>query len=231
LEFGFAQALYMRAADKSLPMSEVEPMNRESTTRCRRARALEQGTSIIEVSVVVVILMVVAGMALVEMRPAIQRLEASVAANQVQSTLRQARELAISERRTIVVKFPSNTTVELFQVSEPSNTISATPFLTVSIENTVQFMTFTGEVDTPDNFSGPLSVPSGIYFDNLVGGPANGMEFQTNGEFTDGNGNPINGSVFLGVQNIPSTARAVTVLGNTGRIHTWYGGPTYWFDQ
>jgi type II secretory pathway pseudopilin PulG len=186
---------------------------------------------LIEITVVVVILMIVAGMALIQMQPTLQRYRANAGANQVQSVLREARELAISQRRTIVVRFVTNNTLELFQVTEPSNTVSAVPFLTVPLENTVQFMTFSGEVDTPDNFSGALTVPNGIYFDGVAGGPSSGMEFQTDGQFTDGNGNPINGTVFVGVTNVPSSARGVTVLGNTGRIHTWYGGPTNWFDQ
>ncbi|HXW55140.1 MAG TPA: prepilin-type N-terminal cleavage/methylation domain-containing protein [Candidatus Cybelea sp.] len=206
-------------------------MNRDRTTCYGRAGAPEQGVTLIEVTVAVVILMIVASMAIVQMQPTLQRYRSNAAANQVQSVLREARELAISERRTIVVQFVNKNTLELFQITEPANTISAAPFLTVPIENTVEFMTFGGEVDTPDNFSGALSVPNGIYFDGVTGGPNSGMEFQTDGEFTDGNGNPINGTVFVGVPNVPSSARAVTVLGNTGRIHTWYGGPNFWFDQ
>jgi len=45
----------------------------------------------------------------------------------VKSTLRQARELAISERRSVVIQFVANNTIQLFQVVEPANTIAATP--------------------------------------------------------------------------------------------------------
>jgi hypothetical protein len=45
-------------------------------------------------------------------------------------------------------------------------------------------------------------------------------------------GNFINGSVFLGQNNTAATARAVTVLGTTGRIRAYNinGAGTGWFE-
>jgi hypothetical protein len=55
------------------------------------------------------------------------------------------------------------------------------------------------------------------------------MEFQSDGTFTDGSGNPINGTVFLMVANVKNSGRAVTVLGNTGRIRGWQYNTNGWF--
>jgi len=51
------------------------------------------------------------------------------------------------------------------------------------------------------------------------------LMFLSDGTFVDAQGNPLNGSVFLGLNNHPETARAVTVLGATGRVrgYRWTG--------
>jgi type II secretory pathway pseudopilin PulG len=182
----------------------------------------------LEMAIVMAIVFIVSAIAIIELQPTWQQMEANAAMDQVKTVLRQARELSISQRRTIAVQFVGNNQVELFQyqiqytpLGAPTQVISTTPFLTVPIENHVAFMTFATETDTPDQFSGTISPPGGIYFGGVAGGPPAGMEFQSDGTFTDGNGNPINGTVFLGVANLPPTARAVTVLGNTGRIKSW----------
>lgn len=182
----------------------------------------------VELAMVMVIILVASGVAIIQLQPTWQQLEANAATDQVKTVFREARELSISQRRTIAVEFVGTTEIELFQyqiqytaLGAPTQVISSTPFLTVPLGNHVSFLTFTGETDTPDQFSGTITTPGGIYFGGVAGGPPAGMEFQSDGTFTDGNGNPINGTVFLGVTNIPQTARAVTVLGNTGRIKSW----------
>jgi len=179
--------------------------------------------------VVVVIIGIVLAMTLLELQPTVYQFRANAALAQVKGAMRQAREMAISERRTIVVQFVGNNTIELFEVNEPGNVVAGAPFMTLPIENTVSFMTFAGEPDTPDTYGIP-AVPSGIEFAGVVGGPPVGMQFQSDGTFTDANGNIINGTVFMGITNIPTTARAVTILGGTGRIHAWQGSGLSWFQ-
>jgi prepilin-type N-terminal cleavage/methylation domain-containing protein len=194
-----------------------------------RQHAGDVGFSLIEMVVVIVIIGVILAMTLLELQPTVQQFRANAALDQVKGAMRQAREAAISERRTIVVQFLNNNTIELFQVTEPGNVVAGAPFMTLPIESTVSFMTFPGEPDTPDTYGIP-AVPSGIEFAGVVGGPPIGMQFQSDGTFTDANGNPINGTVFLGITNIPTTARAVTILGGTGRVHAWKGSGLSWFQ-
>jgi hypothetical protein len=114
--------------------------------------------------------------------------------------------------------------------SPPTQSLASSSFLVLPIENGVQLLSFAGEPDTPDGFiGGSPAPPSGLYFGSNAGAPSSGMAFQSDGTFTDGNGNPINLSVLIGEAGIPSSARAVTVLGNTGRVFAYHGTGTTWF--
>jgi len=201
-------------------------------SRCHRfldARRKERGFTIIEMVVVIGIIMIILAMAVIELQPTVQQFRANAGMAQVKGAMRQAREIAISQRRTIVLQFVGNNTIQLFQVVEPGNVRAVNPFLTLPIENTVSFMTFAGEPDTPDAYGIP-AVPAGVEFGGVVGGPPIGMQFQSDGTFTDANGVPINGTIFMGITNIKTSSRAVTILGATGRVHAFYGTGLSWFQ-
>ena len=69
-----------------------------------------------------------------------------------------------------------------------------------------------------------------VYIGNTSGGPPI-MQFNPTGTFTDNTGTAIlNGSVFLGIPGQASTARAVTIMGGTGRVrqYTWNGASIGW---
>jgi prepilin-type N-terminal cleavage/methylation domain-containing protein len=219
--------------------------NPEDKMTRTRGRHSERGYTLIEFIVVGAILATVASIAVFQLRPTWQDQQANAGMVQVKATLRQARETAIAQRRSILVQFVStaagtfcppgsaiNNCIELFQMvvtgSPPTATQATTPFLTIPIQANTLFGTVTGETDTPDAFGIPGS--GGIYFGGISGGPSSGMLFQSDGTFTDGSGNPINGTVFLAVTNINNSARAVTVLGNTGRIRAWKNSTQGWFQ-
>lgn len=209
------------------------------------------GFSMIELLITTFILLVIMGMAVVQLQPTWQQIQVNAGMAQLKSTLRQARELAISDRRTIVVQFlnaatgtacpPAGSTFNCIALTQmvvtpgtppgPSTqALAASPFLVLPIENHVQLLSFNGEPDTPDGFiGGPPASPNGLYFGSTAGAPPSGMAFQSDGTFTDGNGNPINVSIFIGEAGIPSSERAVTVLGNTGRVFAYHGTGTAWF--
>jgi type II secretory pathway pseudopilin PulG len=199
---------------------------------CRNGRNSARGFSFIELLVVIGIIFTVCGMALFQLLPTWRQSQSNAALDEVKSTLRQARETAVAQRRTIAVQFTGNNTISLYQfvVVGTTSTIAATPFLTIPIQTNVSFTTFPGMPDTPDAYGLP-GVGGGIMFGSVAGGPPSGMDFQSDGTFTDGTGIPINGTVFMGVANIPASARAVTVLGNTGRIRGYHGTGSGWFQQ
>jgi Tfp pilus assembly protein FimT len=184
------------------------------------------GFSTLELTFVIVTSLAVMAMSVIQMQPFLQQTQANSAQQQLKESLRQARETAISERRTIVVKFSGTKTTQLYLVAEPSNTVATTPYLSLTLPGAAQFSTLTGEIDTPDNFGKPAS--GGIEFGGASGTPTAGVEFQSDGTFTDGNGNPINGTIFLALPNVLTSARAITILGNTGRIKVYRYNGTAW---
>lgn len=210
-----------------------------------------RGFSMVELLTTIIILFVVSAMAVIQMQPMWQQIQANAGLDQVKSTLRQARELAISDRRTIVVQFlnaangtscsPSGGVLNCIALTQmivvpgtppapPTQTLATNPLFVLPIENKVQLLSFAGEPDTPDGFiGGSPAAPSGLYSGANPSAPTTGMAFQSDGTFTDGNGNPINVSIFLGEAGIPSSARAVTILGNTGRVFAYHGTGTAWF--
>lgn len=202
----------------------------ENSMRERQARNGSRGHSLIEVMIVVVIILVISGISLIKLNPTLQQYHANAGMDQVKAALRQAREIAISNRRSIQVQFvlnpPLQTPGEYVILTQQNQPAGTTVLLTMPIENSDLFQTFGGQPDTPDGFGNG----SGIFFGGLNGGPPT-MEFQSDGEFTDGNGNFINGTVFLGVTGQPSTARAITVLGTTGRVRSYSISGTTWMVQ
>jgi type II secretory pathway pseudopilin PulG len=220
----------------------VTHMEAKSRKACRQGNP-ESGFSIIELLVVCLMIFVISAMAAIQLQPMWQQIQANASMSQVKTTIRQAREAAISQRRTIIVVFATTATgtpclpssgitncLELFQVLEPANTVALAPYLTIPIENNVSILSFAGAPDTPDAFIGAApAAPAGIYFGSTAGVPTSGLEFQSDGTFTDGNGNPVNLSLFLGVSTMPTSGRAITILGNTGRVSAYHGTGQAWF--
>jgi type II secretory pathway pseudopilin PulG len=189
----------------------------------------ERGFSVVELVTVIMIMLVISAMAVIELQPMIEQVGGNAGLDEVKAALREARETAISQRRSIAIKFVGNNEIELFQMVVTGTGATATvveatsPFDTIILNGRSQFLTFKGETDTPDGYvPGGLTVPDGIYAANVDGGPTGGMQFQSDGTFTNSTGNPINATFFIGVSGTNTAGRAATVLGNTGRVRGWY---------
>lgn len=184
----------------------------------------------VEMMIVVVIILVISAMAIIRIQPAMQQSRANAGMSEVLTAFRTAREYAVSYRRYVQVSFPGYpatknqiqiTTLNHLTLGAGNDVIIST----VTFPNTVNYQLFAGLPDTPDAF-GKLTAVS---FNGIDGGPTTGMVFQPDGTFVDPtSGSPLTGTVFLGVNNFAQSARAITVLGATGRVKCYYGNTYGW---
>jgi prepilin-type N-terminal cleavage/methylation domain-containing protein len=174
------------------------------------------GFSLVEASIVILIACIVAGFALLNIIGISPGMTANTALNQTVAQLRMGRELAIAQRRNVELKFLGNNQIQLVRSDIPAgNTVLST----ITLENKIQFLLFNGVSDTPDSLGNGAAVD--------FAGSAQ-LIFLSDGTLVDAQGNPRNGSVFLGLANHPETARAVTVLGATGRVRGYRWTGTTW---
>ena len=179
------------------------------------------GFSVIEVLVGVLIMGIMIAIAIVQMQPAVQQMRANSGMFLVSTQLRWARQSAIAQRRDFRVQFVGNNEIQIYRQEQPTGTLTLVS--DVFLNPTVFFQLTPGLPDTPNGYgnAGPIE------FGGQVGGPPI-MQFQSDGSFIDGNGNPINGTVFLAVPGIVTCGRAVTVLGATGRVRSFKSNGTGW---
>jgi Tfp pilus assembly protein FimT len=179
----------------------------------------EQGFSLLEMIVVVGVTMIGLAMAVIQTSSLLPNLKANSAMDQLSSQLRAARDTAMTQRRQVEVQFVGNNQLTV-TVVEP---VGVSPATTITLGGGAQFMLFAGLPDTPMAFGNQAAT----YFGGVSGGPV-GMQFMTTGALVDANGNPISGTVFLGIPGPTTTPRAVTVLGATGRIREYHWDGKVW---
>jgi Tfp pilus assembly protein FimT len=213
----------LRARRLEIQRIEGASVNKRETKSISAGRSGNQarGFTMIELAIVVILLMVVSAMALIQLHPTLQQQEANAAMIEVASELRQAREMAITQRRQIQVTFVGTNQIALTRLN-----INPGPVGNMQIQAPMVYMLTAGKGDTPDGFgnTGP------IVFAGIIGGPPT-MMFQSDGTFVNTVGVAINGTVFLGNPNEPTAARAVTVLGATGRIKMYKANAGAWIQQ
>jgi type II secretory pathway pseudopilin PulG len=219
-------------------LREIVKQTGQEMQASRPSGSGRRGFSLLELMVVIGLIMIISAMALVAYLPTLQDARFDTAMRQVLEQLRQGREYAITNRRYVQVTFPTVVTAGVTQyevVLTQRNDLTAGAgtvnkvLSTMPIQAPAQF-TLAMTADTPDNFSG--GPPAGpVMFELVSGGPVGGMLFQSDGELVDGaTFQPINGTLFVGFPGKNTSARAVTVLGGTGRIRGWKGTGTTWFQ-
>jgi type II secretory pathway pseudopilin PulG len=202
----------------------------------RRVDHRQRGFTLLEATVVIAIMMILTSLAVIQSFGDWETYHVNSAMDTVVSQLRVARELSIAQRRVVQVWIDSAPEsdgryhVKYQQQPAPGSTEVPGPLVSVPIPATVQFVLETGVPDTPMAFGNNAA----IYIGNppVTGGPAV-MQFNPTGTFTDNTGTTLlYGTVFIGVPNKTTTARAVTIMGGTGRVrqYTYAGGATGWFE-
>ena len=184
------------------------------------SRNAQSGFTMLEVLVVIGMISVILAMAILSFSSIVPNFRADSAANQVITQMRSAREQAIAHRCEVQVQFVGTNQITISEIWLKG---VPPPPVTYTFEGGAQYMVLAGVPDTPMAFGNS----SAIFFENLSGGPPI-MKFTTNGAFIDGNNNPVNGTVFLGLPGKNNTARAVTILGATGRVRQYHWDGSQW---
>jgi prepilin-type N-terminal cleavage/methylation domain-containing protein len=199
----------------------------------RKLHTGECGFTIVELVIVVAVIVIISAMAVFQLPSALRNSRSDTALRQIVDQMRQAREYAIANRRYVQISFATvGGLAQLTITQKNSLTVGAgidRVLSVVPIQSPMQFTVFAAKGDTPDGFGNPLPA-SGIVFAGVNGGPPTGMYFQSDGELVQAVPPflPINGTVFLGVAGNPTTARAMTILGTTGRVRGWNGSGATW---
>jgi prepilin-type N-terminal cleavage/methylation domain-containing protein len=185
----------------------------------KQAHNRERGFSLLEMMVVVGVTAIGLAMAVINTSSLLPSLKANSAMDQVFGQLRAAHDGAITQRRQFQVNFVGDNGFTVTEI-EP---VGSSPVTTITLGGGAWFMLFNGIPDTPMAFGNKAPV----YIGGATGGPAV-MNFTTTGGFVDGKGSPTNGTVFLGIPGQPNTARAVTIMGATGRIRQYHWDGKAW---
>jgi prepilin-type N-terminal cleavage/methylation domain-containing protein len=191
----------------------------------RKTNRRERGFSMLETVMVISIILVLSGMAIVQSFGSTESYQVNSASDVVVSQLRVARQLAISNRRVVQIwidnapESDGRYHVAYQQQPAPGTNEVAGTKVSVPLPAIAQFVLESGVPDTPMAFGNS----SAVYIGNppVAGGPPI-MQFNSTGTFTDNTGNTLlYGTVFIGVPNKPATARAVTIMGGTGRVRAY----------
>jgi prepilin-type N-terminal cleavage/methylation domain-containing protein len=177
----------------------------------------ERGVSLTELMLTLAIAAVVSGMAAALVTDSRRQGLGDGAMRLVMAELNFARETAVSQRRIVEVQFLGGMWVRTIRHELVNN--QTTILHTVALEGKMQFSLVPNIPDTPDGFGNGAAIAFGA---------AQSIQFNGDGALVDSGGTPVNGTVFLAFLQNAITARAVTVLGSTGRVrgYKWVFGQT-----
>ncbi len=175
----------------------------------------------IEILMTLVVIGIVSGMALTIMKNMLPTVHADSSMEMVVSTLQQAHQAAISQRRNFLVTFIGTNEIKVQREELPLASGTLTTVSDNFLGNGVTYTLVTSVPDTPDGFSGgPANPPSSA--DNF---PSNQVVFMSDGTAVNTSNQLGNWTVFMAIGTNPATARAVTVMGATSRVNGYrYNG-------
>jgi type II secretory pathway pseudopilin PulG len=187
-------------------------------TEFSKRHALEAGYSLAELLLVLGMMGILAGMAVFQIGASRPGAVGDGAMRALLAQINSARELAITQRRNMRLTFTTGNLVQIIREEVPGPTL--TTISTTLFEGGVQFLMVSGLPDTPDAFGNA----SAVTFATATGTPLE-IKFSTDGTFVNQDGLMLNGTVFVALPNQALSARAVTVLGSTGRVrgYRWDG--------
>jgi type II secretory pathway pseudopilin PulG len=186
----------------------------------------QAGYSLLEMAVVIFLGMIMARLAMVQMSKAVAALDADVAANYVVSQVAYARQLAVDERRNVVLGFKgTNEIVVTRQNLDGTTTVMSDG----TLPSGYTFAFPSGVTDTPDGYLAGSTAYTGSGTGGLavfVGAGTTGT-FQGDGSFADNLNVLLNGSIFT-MGSGSGSARAMTLTGSTGTVKEYWVHGTTW---
>jgi prepilin-type N-terminal cleavage/methylation domain-containing protein len=183
-------------------------------TNLERSHSREPGYSLLEMLFALGLIALLSSMAILQINVSKPGLKGDGAVRTLLGQLNQARQSAIAQRRYVQVSLKQPNIVRFVR---EDTTTTTTTLPSVPIEGGVQFTQVSGVPDTDDKY--PV-----IPFDD----PVNNYKFSPDGTLVDKNGASVNATAFLGIPNQVLSARAVTILGSTGRIRGYKWNGTKW---
>jgi len=205
--------------------SEVLSKHREMTYSRMR------GFSLIEMMIVVTIILIVSGIAVTAIQPALKAERVNNAYNQTLAAIRQGRDYAVGQRQQFSVTFNNAVNPNTITLTRVGN---GTVVTTYPLPTDVTFVAVNGiptaANKVPDGFGAGATA---IDFDqNVAGGSKTVIYFNPDGTGSDVNGNINNGVLYIARAGDLYSSHAITFWGATGRIRGWRlyvtGGNPYW---
>ncbi|MGE0812448.1 MAG: Tfp pilus assembly protein FimT/FimU [Vicinamibacterales bacterium] len=187
--------------------------------RLGRAGCDQRGFTLAELIVVSALIMVGIAVAIPVTQGMVDRAKNDSALSVTAAFIHAARDRAVAERRNIEITYVAPDQLFAHRVEVPSGVKTQVGFM--KLEGGQEVRTFSGVPDTPDLFG------NGSPFQFTGTGP---WSFTSDGSLIDSQGDVANGTVFFGVPNKPESARAVSIFGVTGMLHSWKWRNTQWSE-
>ena|SRR2546427_4528045 len=172
--------------------------------------------TLIELAFVTSLSLVIASVALIQLRPTLAVLDAQSVSNLVVSQMNYARQVAIDERRNVLIEFKNSNEIKVTRLElDGTSTVLSDVYLSSGYHYGLPSGT---PPDTAEHFGATAAVS----FNGATGGT-----FLGDGTFVDSAGAVLNGTVYtIGSGN--SSARAVTLTGATGRVIRYLHAGSAW---
>ncbi|MGA3324429.1 MAG: type II secretion system protein [Terriglobia bacterium] len=208
-----------------------------------------EGYSLLEMLLVIAIIGIVSAFAILAFTNVLPTIRADSTLQLAEAQLREARERAVDQRRNFTVTFQGTSEI----VTCSSGTIPGAIACPVSANGVSEYsdyflpysftwMSKFGGTNDPNNlYSGVPDLPPpdnagknyAINFTNSVGYVCTALPctitFQSDGTVVDSSGNYVWGTVFMGFPGDVIQARAISILGATGKIHGYRYNGKAWF--
>jgi hypothetical protein len=129
--------------------------------------------------------------------------------------LESVRDRAVAERRNMRLSFPNNNTIVVERLEVPGPAVTEVNRLV--LESGQEWNRAAGVPDSPDLFG----AAGAISFTGVAP-----VMFTSDGSLIDSQGDPTNGTVYIGRPGVIETQRAITIWGVTGMLRSfkWSGG-------